>query len=60
MENITSPLFLDGWAEFNKYKWGLNPKKARIHSASHKGAFIEYMIYLDHKEKIRMPKLNNY
>jgi hypothetical protein len=60
MENITSPLFLDGWAEFNKYKWGLTPKRERVRSTSNKEAFIDYVIYLDRKNKIRMPKLNNY
>ena len=60
MENITSPLFLEGWSEFNQYKWRLTPKRERVFSKNNKESFIDYIIYLDHKEKIRMPKLNNY
>lgn len=60
MEIIKSPLFLEGWSEFNKYKWGLNPKKERAYSGDNKDSYIDYLIYLDRNEKIRMPKLNNY
>lgn len=60
MENIISPLFLEGWQAFNNYKWGLTPKRAQAKLANNKDINIDYVVYFDRRNKIRMPKFNNY
>jgi len=53
------PLMLDGWLEFNKYKWGLKPKRLKL-KISDNGPTLETVIYLDNKGRIAMPRLNPY
>jgi len=55
-----SPLFLDGWLEFNRYKWGVTPLKLRLSEEGKELPAIETVLYLDRKGRIVQPPLNPY
>lgn len=54
-----TPLFLEGWQEFNRIKWGVRPKKISL--AAETGLpSIDTIFYLNKKDKIYIPPLNPY
>lgn len=56
---IQSPLALDGWLEFNHYKWGFLPERLRF-SIGEKPAVLEAVLYLDRKGRVQHPQRNPY
>ncbi|MHB1307457.1 MAG: GNAT family N-acetyltransferase [Limisphaerales bacterium] len=54
-----SPLFLDGWLEFNQRHWNLQPLRVR-HAPEGAAPAIETVLYLDSSGRIVHPKLNPY
>lgn len=55
-----SPLMLEGWLEFNRYKWGVKPLKIRLTEDTKELPAIEAVLYLDKKGRIVQPPLNPY
>lgn len=55
-----NPLILDGWLEFNRYKWGVEPLKLRLSEEGKELPSIEAVLYLDKKGRIIQPPLNPY
>lgn len=55
-----SPLLLDGWLEFNRYKWGVTPLKLRLTECDRELPAIDAVLYLDKKGRIVHPPLNPY
>ncbi|MEM2367846.1 MAG: hypothetical protein QXQ50_06390 [Candidatus Bathyarchaeia archaeon] len=58
--NYQSPLLLDGWLEFNQYKWGAKPLRVRLTEGDKDLPAIETVLYLDKKGRIVQPPLNPY
>lgn len=58
--NYQSPLLLDGWLEFNRYKWGVEPLRLRLSEEGKELPAIEMVVYLDKKGRIVQPPLNPY
>jgi hypothetical protein len=56
----TSPLSLDGWLEFNRLKWGLQPFRLRLTQHSKVLPALDVVLYLDRNGRIRQPRLNPY
>jgi Acetyltransferase (GNAT) domain len=67
------PLWLDGWLEFNRIKWKLQPLKVRFPADPDVGAWslepgamlsrlpaVAAVFYLDRRGRLRMPPLNPY
>lgn len=54
------PLALDGWLEFNRYKWNLEPHKLRLSVEGREVPAVEVIVYLDRRERIVLPPLNPY
>lgn len=57
---VKSPLTLDGWLEFNHYKWGVKPLNIRLTEKGKELPAIEAVLYLDAKGRIVQPPLNPY
>lgn len=57
---ITSPLFLDGWLEFNQRKWNLKPKVVEFRENNKEQPLLRAVLYYDSKGRIRMPPRNPY
>ena len=55
-----SPLFLPGWLEFNRQKWGAEPQRLRFERDPANPPTLESVIYLDRKGKVWLPPLNYY
>lgn len=55
-----SPLSLDGWLEFNRYKWGVKPLRVRLIEGEKELPAIEAVLYLDKRGCIVQPPLNPY
>ena len=55
-----SPLTLEGWLEFNRYKWGVKPLRVRLSEEGKELPAIEAVLYLDRKGHIVQPPLNPY
>jgi hypothetical protein len=55
-----SPLALDGWVEFNQYKWGLEPHSLQLRPEGKDVPAIETILYFDKRGRIVMPRLNPY
>lgn len=60
IEKHQSPLSLDGWLEFNRYKWGVKPLKLRLTEEGKELPAIEAVLYLDKRGRIVQPPLNPY
>lgn len=58
--NYQSPLFLDGWLEFNQYKWGVKPLRVRLAEGEKDLPALEAVLYLDKRGRIVQPPLNPY
>lgn len=57
---INSPLFLDGWLEFNRVKWNVQPLRFMYSpDGSHLPA-VEAVLYLNKRGKIVHPRINPY
>lgn len=54
------PLALDGWLQFNEYKWKLKPSKLRFNIDNKEVPSVEAIVYLDRRGRIVMPPLNPY
>ncbi|MEW6663397.1 MAG: hypothetical protein ACOY9Y_06135 [Bacillota bacterium] len=54
------PLAMDGWLEFNRYKWNLEPHKIKLSIDDHEVPAVETVVYLDTRGRIVMPPLNPY
>ncbi len=51
------PLMLDGWLEFNRWKWGVEP--LRVEYALRGGAVaVRAVLYVDKRRRVVLPKLN--
>ena len=55
-----SVLSLEGWLEFNRYKWGLKPLRVRLTESEKDLPAVEAVLYLDRKGRIVQPPLNPY
>ena len=58
--NYQSPLLLDGWLEFNRYKWAVTPLRLKLSEEGKELPAIETVLYLDKKGRIVQPPLNPY
>jgi len=58
--NMGSVLALEGWLEFNRYKWGVTPLKVWLTEDDKDIPAIEAILYLDKKGCIVQPPLNPY
>lgn len=58
--NYQSPLLIDEWLEFNRYKWGVTPLKLRLSEEGKELPAIEAVLYLDKKGRVVQPPLNPY
>lgn len=56
---IQSPLALNGWLEFNRLKWGLQPERLRFVIGEGE-AVLEAVLYLDAKGRVQHPRRNPY
>jgi len=57
---VDSPLFLDGWLEFNKRKYDLKPEIITINDENRPLPVLKTVLYFDKKDRIRMPARNPY
>lgn len=63
MTNSTSelsPLFLDGWLEFNQRKWNLKPRVVEFREDNKELPLLKAVLYYDNKGQVRMPPRNPY
>ncbi len=60
LSHLDSPLFLDGWLEFNRRKWNVQPLRVRYTVNGKDIPAIEAVLYLDKKGRIVMPPRNPY
>jgi hypothetical protein len=61
MEHMNpSPLFLEGWLEFNRLKWGFRPLRVKCTAQDSAIPAGEIVLYLDKSGKIVQPRLNPY
>ena len=58
--SLSSPLSLDGWVEFNRNKWGLQPVRLRLGDGGKQQPAIDMCVYLDRHGRIRQPQRNPY
>jgi hypothetical protein len=58
--NYHSPLFFEGWLEFNRYKWNLSPLRLKLSPDSKERPFLETVLYLNKRGRIVQPPLNPY
>ncbi len=57
---VQSPLSLDGWLEFNRIKWGVQPFRFKYSPLGSQLPVVETTFYLDNHGKILTPRLNPY
>lgn len=57
---VPSPLFLEGWLEYNRERWGLQPSRWHYHPENTNLPFIQAVFYLTKKGKICLPPRNPY
>ncbi len=57
---IRNPLSLDGWLEFNAYKWGVKPSRLRVPEEGKELPSAEVVLYTDSRGRIVQPPLNPY
>ncbi len=55
-----SVLSIDGWLEFNRYKWGVKPLRVRLTEGEKNLPAVEAVLYLDKRGRIVQPPLNPY
>jgi len=55
-----SPLFLDGWLEFNRRKWNLEPRIIKFKEDHKQIPFLKTVLYYDKKGFITIPPRNPY
>jgi hypothetical protein len=60
LRNKKSPFLLDGWIEYNKLKWGVQPSKFHWHKEGSPLPSIDAVFYLNKRGKIVLPPLNPY
>src|SRR6266508_3266658 len=56
----SNPLALEGWLQYNRAKWGLQPRLVGFPADGSEGPVIEAVLYLDAKGRVRLPKTNPY
>ena len=59
-EPTQSPLALDGWLEFNRRKWRLEPMRVRLSESGKQLPALAVVLYLDQRGRIVHPPLNPY
>src|SRR4051794_7230055 len=59
-ERPLSPLLLDGWLEFNRIKWQLEPKRLEFGGNELKSARLSAVLFLNKKGKISRPPCTPY
>lgn len=57
---LPSPLSLDGWLDFNRSKWKLEPLRLRLSEQGKDLPMVEICLYLDSRGRICQPRLNPY
>lgn len=57
---LHTALMLDGWLEFNRHKWGVDPIRLRLSASGHELPAIETVFYVNRKSQIVMPPINAY
>lgn len=55
-----SPIFLDGWMQFNRVKWGLEPCWRRYTLQGADLPALEVVLYLDRRGRVRRPSPDQY
>jgi hypothetical protein len=55
-----APLFQDGWLEFNRLKWGVEPRRVRLSPEGSGVPAIEAVYYLDRRGRIWKPPTSPY
>lgn len=55
-----SPLFLDGWLQFNREKWGLEPCRRRYTLKGEDLPALEVVLYLDRRGRVCRPSRDHY
>lgn len=55
-----SPLFLDGWLEFNRRKWNLEPRVMEFKEDNKELPLLKTVLYFDKKGHVKMPPRNPY
>ena len=55
-----SPLFLDGWLEFNRLMWDVTPQRVRFTAAGKELPAVDAVLYLDKNGQLCRPNLNLY
>jgi hypothetical protein len=55
-----SALFLDGWLQFNREKWGVEPCPRRYTLNGKEFPALEAVLYLDRRGRVRLPPRNPY
>jgi hypothetical protein len=56
----SSPLALEGWLEFNRVKWNVQPRRLRFHAPNTDRPALEAVLYLDKHGRVRHPPRNPY
>ena len=54
----SSPLFLDGWLEFNRVKWGVTPLRLALSPPGKSLPRLDTVLYLDRHGRVTQPLLN--
>lgn len=57
---LQGPLALDGWLEFNRVKWGLEPQRFLRGSLEAEHAALNAVFYANKQGKLRHPRRNPY
>lgn len=55
-----SPLFLDGMLEFNRLKWGMEPRRMRLSGNGESLPAVDAVYYLDRKGRVCKPATSTY
>lgn len=56
----TGPLGDEGWQEFTRIKWGLEPKSFRIGTDEDRAASLSAVYYVDKRGRVQHPRRNSY
>jgi len=57
---VASPLALEGWLEFNRIKWGVQPRRINLSAKGSGLPSIDAIFFLDKRGKICLPPRNPY
>lgn len=57
---MTSPFALDGWLEFNRIRWGVQPLRVRLSEDSSEVPAVHAIYYLNRKGQVWKPPTSTY